>query len=221
MGHKLYLYPRWIRSWHLLNLTLFIVLIATGLSMQYTDASGWLVQSATGVAEMNRENFLMEFGTAVKWHNIAAIILSFNFLFYLIANAVTGNLKFYNIREKGMLKNLFLQARYYAYGMFVGEKHPFPVSEKMKFNPLQRVAYFSVMYILMPILILSGIGLFFPELIPNKVFGINGLVINALIHISMAFFLSIFMIVHIYLCTLGVRASTLFKGIINGYHEVH
>ena len=33
---KMYLYPKWIRIWHLLNALMFIVLIVTGLSMQYT-----------------------------------------------------------------------------------------------------------------------------------------------------------------------------------------
>ncbi len=223
MGHKLYLYPRWLRLWHVINLVLFIILIATGLSMQYSFASGWLVGEMGQVAtNASDEDFLMGFLTAVKWHNIAAIILSFNFVYYIIGNVVSKNGRYYNLlREKDLFKKIMIQARFYAYGMFVGEKHPFPVSENRKFNPLQKFAYFSVMYVFMPLLILSGIGMFFPELIPVRVFGVSGLMLNALIHITMGFLLSIFMIVHIYLCTLGVTPSTLFKSMINGYHEVH
>ncbi|NPA36917.1 MAG: cytochrome B [Chlorobi bacterium] len=222
MGHKLYLYPKWLRIWHFINLMLFFILIATGLSMHYSAASGWLV-SSTGKAVSNVENgnFLMDFMTAVKWHNIAAIILCFNYLFYLIANSYTGNVRYYNIKEQALLKKIFIQARYYAYGMFKGEPHPFPVNEERKFNPLQKTTYFITMYVLMPLLVLSGIGLFFPELIPDKIFGLSGLLVNSLIHITVGYFLSLFMIVHIYICTLGVTPSTLFKGMINGYHEVH
>jgi len=32
----MYLYPKWIRLWHLFNALLFILLIVTGISMQYT-----------------------------------------------------------------------------------------------------------------------------------------------------------------------------------------
>jgi len=222
MSHKLYLYPKWIRSWHILNALLFIVLIATGLSMQYAGAAGWLLPAGSeAAANAKNEFFLMNFGAAVKWHNITALILSANFLFFIIGNIVTGNSKYYKIGEKGLIKNLYKQGRYYVYGIFKGEEHPFPVNEKNKFNPLQKVSYVLAMYVGMPLLILSGIAMFFPELIVNRIFNISGLLINDLIHITTGFILSLFMIIHIYTCTLGVKSTTLFKSMITGYHEVH
>lgn len=218
MENKLYLYPKWIRSWHVLNALLFIVLIATGLSMQYAGASGWLLPSGS---DSTAGFFLMSFGAAVKWHNIAAIILSANFLFFIIGNGITANGKHYKPGEKGLIKNLYKQGRYYAYGMFKGEEHPFPVTEKSKFNPLQKVSYILAMYVGMPLLILSGIAMFFPEFIINKIFNISGLLINDLVHVTAGFILSLFMIIHIYTCTLGTKSSTLFKSMITGYHEAH
>jgi thiosulfate reductase cytochrome b subunit len=35
----------------------------------------------------------------------------------------------------------------------------------------------------------------------------------------MGFFLSIFMIIHVYTCTLGSKPTSLFRGIITGYHS--
>jgi thiosulfate reductase cytochrome b subunit len=35
----------------------------------------------------------------------------------------------------------------------------------------------------------------------------------------MGFFLSVFMIIHIYTCTLGAKPTSLFWGIISGYHR--
>jgi thiosulfate reductase cytochrome b subunit len=35
----------------------------------------------------------------------------------------------------------------------------------------------------------------------------------------MGFLLSVFMVIHIYTCTLGTKPWSLFKGIITGYHE--
>ena len=218
MKNKLYLYPKWIRSWHVLNALLFIILIATGLSMQYAGASGWLLPSGgDGTAGF----FLMSFAAAVKWHNVAAIILSANFLFFIIGNGITGNGKHYKPGEKGLIKNLYMQGRYYAYGMFKGEDHPFPVTEKSKFNPLQKVSYILAMYVGMPLLIFSGIAMFFPEFIINKIFNVSGLLVNDLVHVTTGFILSLFMIIHIYTCTLGTKSSTLFKSMITGYHEVH
>jgi len=222
MKNKLYLYPKWIRLWHLLSALMFIVLIATGLSLQYAGAAGWMLPASAEInVDVKAGVSLMSFSTAVKWHNVTALILSANFLIFIIGNALTGNGKYYKPGEKGLLKNLYKQGRYYAYGMFKREEHPFPVTEKRKFNPLQKISYMLVMYIGMPLLILSGLAMFFPEVVANKIFNVSGLLINDLIHVTIGFALSLFMIIHIYLCTLGTKASTLFKSMITGYHEGH
>ena len=119
------------------------------------------------------------------------------------------------------MQRLGRQARYYAYGIFRGEKHPFPVTRKEKFNPLQKISYVLVMYLGLPLVILSGLGMLFPEIVADRIFNVSGLLINDLIHITTGYILSLFMIVHIYLCTLGDKPSTLFKSMINGYHEGH
>lgn len=75
------------------------------------------------------------------------------------------------------------------------------------------------MYVGMPLLILSGIVLLFPEIAINIIPGMSGLVISDVIHITMGFFLSVFMIIHIYTCTLGAKPTSLFRGILSGYHE--
>jgi len=103
--------------------------------------------------------------------------------------------------------------------MFRGEKHPFPVTEERKFNPLQKVTYVFAMYLGMPLLIISGFVLLFPEVALDNVFGMSGLVLNDVLHIASGFLLSIFMIIHIYTCTLGAKPSSLFWGMISGYHR--
>jgi thiosulfate reductase cytochrome b subunit len=103
--------------------------------------------------------------------------------------------------------------------MFKGEKHPFPVTELRKFNPLQKVTYVLAMYIAIPLLIISGFGLLFPEITIKSIFGVSGLILTDILHITMGFFLSIFMIIHIYTCTLGAKPTSLFWGMISGYHR--
>jgi thiosulfate reductase cytochrome b subunit len=201
----MYLYPVWIRIWHIVNAILFVILIVTGLSMQYTYMEGF--------------SYMVGFAKAVKWHNYAAFVLTASYVFFILGNSFTKNGKFYRIEKQNFMPDLMKQLRYYSFGMFRGEKHPFPVTGERKFNPLQKLTYVLAMYIGMPLLIITGFVLLFPEVALNKVFGMSGLVLNDVIHIATGFLLSIFMIVHIYTCTLGAKPSSLFWGMVSGYHR--
>jgi thiosulfate reductase cytochrome b subunit len=201
----MYLYPKWLRAWHVLNALLFLILIVTGLSMQYTD----------------KENaaYVVGFSMAVKWHNFAAMALTINYIVFVTGNLFTNNGSYYRISRKDFVSDLISQLKYYSWGMFKGEKHPFPVTEKRKFNPLQKVTYVLAMYLAVPLLIISGFGLLFPEITIKSFFGVSGLILTDILHITMGFFLSIFMIIHIYTCTLGAKPTSLFWGMISGYHR--
>jgi thiosulfate reductase cytochrome b subunit len=164
---------------------------------------------------------LIRFDQAVKFHNIAAIILVIDYGFFVIGNRVTSNGKHYRIKRKGFFKGLRLQFSYYTNGMFKGDKHPFEITPDNKFNPLQKISYVMVIYFFMPLLIISGLALLFPEIIITQVFGISGILLTDLVHVIAGFILSIFMIIHIYTCTLGEKPGTLFRSMMNGYHEVH
>jgi thiosulfate reductase cytochrome b subunit len=201
----MYLYPKWLRVWHVLNALLFLVLIVTGLSMQYTDKEN--------------TSYVVGFAIAVKWHNFAAMVLTINYIIFVTGNLITKNGRYYNIPRENFLKDLVKQLKYYSWGMFKGEKHPFPVTEEQKFNPLQRASYVLAMYVAVPLLIISGIGLLFPEITITTFFGISGLILTDILHITMGFFLSIFMVIHIYTCTLGAKPTSLFWGMISGYHR--
>jgi thiosulfate reductase cytochrome b subunit len=162
---------------------------------------------------------MVGFAKAVKWHNYAAFVLTASYVFFILGNSFTKNGKFYRIEKQNFMPDLMKQLRYYSFGMFRGEKHPFPVTGERKFNPLQKLTYVLAMYIGMPLLIITGFVLLFPEVALNKVFGMSGLVLNDVIHIATGFLLSIFMIVHIYTCTLGAKPSSLFWGMVSGYHR--
>jgi thiosulfate reductase cytochrome b subunit len=200
----MYLYPVWVRLWHALNAILIMILIITGISMQYTGED---------------MKFLIGFAKAVRWHNLSATFLTLSFIFFVTGNLFTGNGKYYKIEKQNFWSDLVKQMRYYAWGMFRGEKHPFPVSLERKFNPLQKFSYVMAMYVAMPLVIISGIGLMFPEVTINRIFGVSGLILTDILHITMGFFLSVFLIIHIYTCTLGSKPTSLFRGLISGYHE--
>jgi len=200
----MYLYPKWIRAWHVINALMFLILIVTGLSMQYTGK-----ENAT---------YVVGFAKAVKWHNFAALILVINYIVFVTGNLLTNNGRYYRISRKNFISDLVKQFKFYSSGMFKGEKHPFPVTEERKFNPLQKITYVLALYVAFPLLVISGIGLLLPEITINTLFGISGLILTDILHITMGFLLSIFMIIHVYTCTLGHKPTSLFRGIITGYH---
>lgn len=205
MGNKrIYLYPVWVRLWHALNALMFLVLIVTGISLHY----------ATGQK-------ILSFDVSVAIHNICAIILSFNYGIFIIGNLATNNGMYYAKWRKKLWPKLWKQFHFYAIGIFKGEPHPFPISKKQKFNPLQKVSYVFVMYLGMPLIIGSGIALMFPEKVSTTLFKISGLLFYDMLHTIVGFVLSLFLVIHLYTCTLGDKPGTLFKSMINGYHEEH
>jgi len=201
--HKIYFYPVWLRIWHGINALGILILIITGITMN----SG-------------SENALISFNLNITLHNYAGFIVSINYLIFFMGNIVTDNGKFYIIKPKNFLKRPIKQAQYYAWGMFHGEKAPYPLSEKRKFNPLQKYSYIVAMYIAVPLIIFSGIGLMFPELIFDKIYNVSGVLVTAVIHSAMGFFISFFLIVHVYVSSIGKDPVENFKSIINGWHHI-
>lgn len=201
----LYLYPVWVRIWHLINALLIVGLVITGINLQFSGEAKTFIK----------------FDLAVSLHNLLGILLAVNYVFFFIGNLLTKNKRHYKIQIKGIVGGLKKQALYYAVGIFKHEEHPFPISENSKFNPLQHISYVFVMYLFVPIVIFSGFGLFFPESIVEKVFGFSGLFLTDLLHIITGFVISIFLIIHIYICTIGHSISANFKSMITGWHEIH
>lgn len=205
MSEKLYLYPIWLRLWHALNALFFLILLVTGLSMQYSDVSFPLIR----------------FDWAVTAHNLAGIGITLSYLLFLAGNLFTTNGKHYSIRVQGLFSDLLAQGRYYMFGIFSKQIPPFPVTARSKFNPLQRVSYIGAMYVMFPVVAITGWALLFPETIVRQVFGMSGTLLTALFHIVMGFAMSVFMIVHVYMCTVGKTPLSNFRSMVNGYHESH
>jgi thiosulfate reductase cytochrome b subunit len=205
MAEKLYLYPKWLRLWHALNALFILILIVTGVSMQFASL---------------KYDFI-RFDRAVSFHNIAGMLLTANYLLFFLGNVLTPNGKYYKMTIKGLFNKLKTQFLYYTVGIFRHEKQPFPVSKDRKFNPLQQFTYVVAMYIMVPIVVLTGWALLYPEMVLAKIMGSSGLKINDFVHVILGFLLSFFMFVHIYFCTIGATFVSNFKSMINGYHQSH
>jgi len=202
MADKIYFYPVWVRIWHWVNALMFLFLIVTGLSMQYSSPDYPMIR----------------FDFAVSIHNIAGIIVIIAYFVFVLGNLFTGNGKFYNLKMKGLVNDLQKQIFFYSVDIFKQKPTPFPLSESRKFNPLQKVSYLFEMYSIVPLLIISGLGLLFPEIILSKVLGMTGIHLIDLIHIISGYVLSIFLIIHVYFCTIGKTATSNFRSMVNGWH---
>ena len=73
----MYLYQKWIRMWHVINALMFLILIVTGLSMQYTDKEN--------------ASYVVGFAKAVRLHNFAAMVLVLNYILFVTGNLLTNN----------------------------------------------------------------------------------------------------------------------------------
>jgi len=203
MNKGLYLYPVIIRIWHFLNAIFIIALIISGVSMQYSDPA---------------QPFL-RFDIAVTMHNISGIVLAMNYLLFIIGNTISGNAKQYTIKLEGLMSRLNKQFGYYTVDLFKGKEAPFPVTKKSKFNPIQQVTYFLMMFIFMPVLFISGLLLLYSGTFIRQLLGVKAFFYTDILHMVIGFFLSIFLIIHLYFCTVGTKPLSNFKSIITGYHE--
>lgn len=198
----LYLYPLWVRLWHWVNALLFLTLIYTGASMHFSEG-----------------NWLMPFKLAVRVHNISGILLTLAWIGFIIGNLVTDNGRHYLIRWRGLIRHLIAQVHYYTYGIFHNEPHPFHVSAELKFNVLQQLSYLGVMYGLMPVLILSGWSFLFSPYLPENLFSIPSTWAVAMTHLTVAYLLVLFLLVHLYVITTGETLTTNLKAMLTGWHR--
>ena len=188
--------PLWLRVWHGLQALLFLGLIATGLSMHYAG-SEWAQ---------------IPFAVSVRMHNACGIATAVLWLVFVVWNAASGRVRHYKPKDIHVIHSLVIQLRYYAYGMFRGE--PQPLSPGLRNNHVQQLAYAAVMYILMPVSIVSGLLLLFPILAPERALGRAGLWPMAMLHLGVGYILTLFLLVHVYLATTGETFFALFGEMI-------
>jgi thiosulfate reductase cytochrome b subunit len=199
---KLYLHPLPVRIWHWANAFIVIVLIITGIQMRAPSIQ-----------------IFHDYRIVVLLHKYFGFALAWSFFFWLFYYIFTGNLrKYYLITFKDM-KDMPGQALFYLFHIFRGEKNPFKPSPENKFNPLQKLAYSSIMFVFIPIITFTGI--LFSDILYffSWIKAIGGLRILDAIHITAAYIFVFYLLVHLYMATLGPRLHSYIKSMITGYEE--
>ncbi len=180
------LHPLPLRIWHWVNTALILLLIITGVRLMIPDL-----------------HLMLGYRGAVLLHKRAGFAMAGSFVFWLIYSIAFGSLgKYYPVRSRD-LKGLFLQARYYAFGVFTGGTNPFPATHEEKFNPLQKIAYLSTMLVFTPVIVASGMFYSNIMLFRNTILLIGGVRILDAIHLATAYIFANYVLVHIYMSTMG------------------
>jgi len=156
----------------------------------------------------------------VRFHNVCGVILTASYLIFFLGNIFTPNGKHYMASLKGKWKNIRMQASYYRSGYSKGEPSPFIVDGEHKFNPLQQLTYFIIMYVVVPLIFLTGWALMFPEFILKKILGFKEVFFASHFHVLMGILVVIFLFIHIYISTFGKTRTSNFRSIISGWQEV-
>jgi thiosulfate reductase cytochrome b subunit len=180
------LHPLPLRIWHWVNTAIVLLLIITGVRLMIPDL-----------------HLMSDYRSAVILHRWAGYAMAGSFVFWLFYGIAFGSLsKYYPIRSRD-LKGLFLQARYYAFGVFTGAANPFPATAKEKFNPLQKIAYVSIMLVFTPVIVITGIFYSDIMLFRNTILLVGGLRVLDAIHLATAYIFANYFIVHVYMSTMG------------------
>ena len=205
---KILLHPLTERIWHWFQAVCVVMLIVTGAMLHWPEIfPGW-------------------FDWAVTLHNWFGVLMIVSFFMWLIYNLGTRRMSHYFPRRGEIPGGMLVQARFYAFGIFKHEPHPFPPTEDNKFNPLQKFTYLQKQLVLVPILLISGILYMYPDFFKGFLDAIGGLKVLAVFHLLLAAIFASFLVAHIYLATTGDTVGENFKAMIYGYgikseHEEH
>ncbi len=196
---KILLHPFIERLWHWVQAVCIIMLIITGIMMHWPERfPGW-------------------FHWAVSVHNWFGIATVIAFLVWLIYNLATGRIKHYFPRKGEIPGGMIKQARFYLYGIFKHEPHPYAPTEDNKFNPLQKIAYLQFQVFLMPILLITGILYMYPNTFKGLINAIGGLWVLSTIHYILGALFAAFLVAHLYLATTGETIGENFKAMVFGW----
>jgi thiosulfate reductase cytochrome b subunit len=199
---KIYLHPLPIRIWHWVNALGFIILILTGANIR---------------------NIINIFSveTAVEIHSWLGFILLANYCIWFLYYILTMNIKIYIPplhHPIEFAKKALTQAKFYGWGIMVGDQNPHHSTPDHKFNPMQQVSYLMIMALLIPVQIITGLFLWDPKLF-SPIVNLVGIQIFDAIHVFLWIFFSAFIIVHFYLATLGHTTWAHIIAMFSGYEE--
>lgn len=203
--HKIYLQPTPVRIWHWLNAFGIITLTVTAAQIRFPE----YVQ------------LFASYKSAILLHNTAGLVVAASFsLWFFYYGLVARNMRKIYVPTKDDLQHgLLRQAKFYLLTYFLGWPNPHHATPEDKFNPMQKSAYMAIMFVLVPIVALTGILLTNVSPLRELVILVGGLKILVAVHFLMACSLIAFLFTHVYLATLGKTPMAYIKPMWTGWEE--
>jgi thiosulfate reductase cytochrome b subunit len=207
MKHKemVYMTPMPVRIWHWLNAFGIVTLCVTGLQIRFPD----------------HINIFGAYKAAILLHNTAGVVVSISYMLWLIYYLVVARslIKLYVPTLEDLKSGIFRQAFYYFLTYFLGKPSPHHGTPDNKFNPMQKAAYLVIMFVLLPLVILSGVLLLYVAPLRELLLLLGGIKMLVGTHFLVACSFTAFLFVHIYLATLGHTPLAHFKPMWIGWEE--
>jgi thiosulfate reductase cytochrome b subunit len=203
--HKIYLQPTPVRIWHWINAFGIITLSVTGAQIRFPE----YVQ------------LFASYKSAILLHNTAGLVVAASFsLWFFYYGVVARNMrKIYVPTKEDLQVGLLRQAKFYLLTYFLGWPNPHHATPQDKFNPMQKSAYMAIMFVLVPMVALTGILLTNVSPLRDMVILLGGLKILMSIHFLLACSLIAFLFTHVYLATLGKTPMAYIKPMWTGWEE--
>jgi thiosulfate reductase cytochrome b subunit len=197
---RIYIYKSFERFWHWMQAILIFFLAFTGFEIHgiYT---------------------FFGFRDAVRYHSFAAYMLIGLIALSIFWHFTTGEWKQYI----PTLKNVKAQLNYYIFGIFRNAPHPTKRTVLTKLNPLQKLTYFGLKILVIPISVTSGLLYLFyryPSKHGIEAINIQSLHAIAVVHTAAALLLVVFIATHIYLITTGETVTSNLKAMLTGVEEL-
>jgi len=204
--NKIYLQPTPVRIWHWLNAFGIVTLTVTGAQIRFPE----YVQ------------LFASYKSVILLHNTAGLVVAASFsLWFFYYGLVARNMRKIYVPTKDDLQvGLLRQAKFYLLTYFLGWSNPHHPTPENKFNPMQKSAYMAIMFVLMPVVALSGILLTNVSPLREIVILIGGLKLLVAVHFLTACCLIAFLFTHVYLATLGKTPMAYIKPMWTGWEEV-
>ncbi len=202
---RLYVHRLPVRIWHWVNAAGFLLLIFSGLQIRYV-----------GYMEV------LSFRSAVALHNWVGFALIANFFVWFFYHLLTDTGREYHqeTNPRKYYEAAFRQMRYYGWGIFHGEPNPHRIQVYGKFNAMQSMLYEIVMAFVVPVQFVTGVLLWDVVRFKTAVDALGGVRVVDTIHVLCFIFFCGFIIVHVYLCSLGHTPSAHFKAMVDGYEDI-
>jgi len=197
---QVYIYKGFERFWHWMQSILIFFLAFTGFEIHGTYT-------------------FFGFRDAVRYHNVATYMFIGLIVFAIFWHLTTGEYKQYI----PTLKNIKAQLNYYIFGIFRNAPHPTKKTVLSKLNPLQKLTYFGLKILVIPLSVTSGLLYMFyryPSKHGVEAINIQTLQFIAIFHTIAAILLVTFLITHLYLLTTGETVTSNLKAMLTGFEEL-